>query len=99
VEEDQQEKTIPNQPEEISWLLQLLADLESTPAPHTRFSSNEQLVELFDEVERKADGCMETLQQVCPDYFKRALAALDVLGQALSRTEVEPVLALSTPSN
>jgi hypothetical protein len=35
-------------------------------------------------------SCLEILRQVCPDYFERAFAALDVLGEALSGASVEP---------
>ncbi len=73
--------------ENLSWLLQFLADLEATPAPHRRFSSNEQLVELFKEAEQRTTSCSEKLKQVCPDYFERFSIALGVVSEALPISE------------
>ncbi|MGK7880525.1 MAG: hypothetical protein AB4060_10555, partial [Crocosphaera sp.] len=69
--------------ENIHWLLQILADLESSPAPHTRFTSNDQLIELFNEAQQKVKNCWEQLQQICPDYSQRLSTAYGVVSQLL----------------
>ena len=68
----------------LHWLLQYLADLESSPAPHTRFTSNDQLRELFNEAQQKANSCWEQLQQICPDYSQRLSTAYGIVSQLIS---------------
>ncbi len=70
--------------ENIHWLLQFLADLESSPAPHTRFTSNDQLIELFNEGQQKVNNCWEQLQQICPDYRERLSTAYGIVSQLIS---------------
>ncbi len=72
-----------NSEENLHWLLQILADLESSPAPHTRFTSNDQLRELFNECQQKANSCWEQLQQICPDYSQRLSTAYGIVSQLL----------------
>ena len=59
----------------INWLLQFLADLESTSVPHCRFASLEQLKNLFDELERRIANCYDELLKKCPDYLDRIMIA------------------------
>ncbi|MGB5768857.1 MAG: hypothetical protein WBM32_03155, partial [Crocosphaera sp.] len=70
--------------ENIHWLLQILADLESSPAPHSRFTSNEQLIELFNEGQQKVNNCWEQLQQICPNYEERLSTAYGIVSQLIS---------------
>jgi hypothetical protein len=69
--------------ENLHWLLQFLADLESSSAPHSRFTSNEQLIKLFNEVQHKANSSWEQLQQICPNYSERLSTAYGVVSQLL----------------
>ena len=70
--------------ENLHWLLQILAYLESSPAPHTRFTSNDQLIELFNECQQKVNNCWEQLQQICPDYRERLSTAYGIVSQLIS---------------
>ena len=65
--------------ENICWLLQFLADLEFTPAPHRRFTSIEQLKNLMNELEQRAKDCYPQLLEKCPDYLERIIIALDTV--------------------
>jgi hypothetical protein len=71
----------------LRWLLQFLADLEYQPAPHQRFSNNEQLMATFNEAEQKANGCLEQLTQLVPDYFERLSIALVRVSETWLATE------------
>jgi hypothetical protein len=77
--------------ENIGWLLQLLADLERAPAPHPRFTANEQLVALVNEAEQKASLCYERLTQTCPNYWERLSLALEAVADSLPASETETV--------
>lgn len=87
---EEQINSISDSEEDIQWLLQFLADLEFTPVPHPRFISNEQLMELFDELEHRAALSLEPLQQTCPDYLTRMVQAFDVVSEALFTVETSP---------
>ena len=65
-----------SQNENISWLLQFLADLEFTPAPHRRFTNISQLKNLMNELEHRAKDCYPQLLEKCPDYLERIIIAL-----------------------
>jgi hypothetical protein len=90
-----------NYSENLTWLLQFLADLESTP-PSTRFISCEQLDDLLDECEinfrvvQETKGCLDALQQVCPDYLERVFMSLALVDEALSKVQTESE-AMPTP--
>jgi Protein of unknown function (DUF3987)/Bifunctional DNA primase/polymerase, N-terminal/Primase C terminal 2 (PriCT-2) len=71
----------------LRWLLQFLADLEYQPAPHQRFSNNEQLMATFNEAEQKAERCLEQLTQLVPDYFERLSIALVRVSETWLATE------------
>jgi hypothetical protein len=60
--------------QEISWLKQLLSDLESVN--RARFGDLAQLNAVLDEANLKASGCIEQLKASCPDYWERAELAL-----------------------
>jgi hypothetical protein len=77
--------------ENVSWLLQLLADLEHSPAPHPRFTSNEQLLALVNEAEQKASLCYEQLTQTCPNYWERLYLVLEPVTDSLPASETETV--------
>ncbi|MCU0536416.1 MAG: DUF3987 domain-containing protein [Hydrococcus sp. Prado102] len=77
--------------ENVSWLIQLLVDLEYTPAPHPRFSSNKLLIALIDEAEQKASFCYERLTQTCPNYWERLGLALEAVTDSLPTSETETV--------
>ena len=70
--------------ENICWLLQFLADLEANPAPNSRFSSIEHLINLFHESEQRANSCYEELLSVCSDYFERFGLAFKVVSESLT---------------
>jgi hypothetical protein len=74
----------------LRWLLQFLADLEYQPAPHHRFSSNEQLIATLKEAELQANGCLEQLINLVPDYFDRLSRALGIVSETLPDTEQKP---------
>ena len=80
---DSELKTENDSEENLHWLLQYLADLESSPAPHTRFTSNDQLRELFNEAQQKFNNCWEQLQQICPDYSQRLSTAYGMVCELL----------------
>jgi hypothetical protein len=82
--------------ETIGWLLQLLADLEATPVPHPRFTSNEQLLALFDEASQRLVAVSGQLESLCPDYTKRLFAALDVVSLILP--DLDPQESPETPT-
>ena len=65
--------------ENISWLLQFLADLEFTPVPHPRFTSLKQLQNLFKELELRVKDCQEELQKLYPDYSDRVINAFSAV--------------------
>ncbi len=65
--------------ENISWLLQFLADLEFTPAPHPRFTSLKQLQNLFKELELRVKDCQEELLKLYPDYSDRVISAFSAV--------------------
>lgn len=65
--------------ENISWLLQFLADLEFTPAPHRRFTNISQLEKLMNELEQRAKDCYPQLLEKCPNYLERISIALDTV--------------------
>ncbi len=67
----------------LQMVLQFLADLESSPAPHSRFISNEQLIELFNQIEHKANSCWQQLLEICPDYYDRIGKAYGMVSQLL----------------
>ena len=69
------------QKQNLNWLLQFLADLESTPTPHRRFSCLEQLENLFEELERRATNCYEELLKRCPDYLERLASAQKIVSE------------------
>ncbi len=72
-------KKSPN--ENISWLLQFLADLELTPAPHRRFTNLKQLENLMNELEQRAKDCYPQLLVKCPDYLERISIALSAVSE------------------
>jgi hypothetical protein len=57
----------------LTWLFQLLEDLETGTQ---RFTSGDGLAELLSEAEAKFLACQEPLQERCPDYWERVMAAL-----------------------
>nr|MDJ0570773.1 DUF3987 domain-containing protein [Pleurocapsa sp. MO_192.B19] len=70
--------------ENISWLLQLLSDLEFAPAPHPRFTNFEQLKNLLNELEQRAKDCYDELLEKCPDYLERISIAQKTLSECFS---------------
>ena len=84
--------------DDLSWLMSLLADLESQPQPHKRFTSVDQLIELFGLAEQKGSRCQEELNQCCPDYWERACNRLGKLSEVLLTKEVPSVAGLEEQS-
>ena len=72
--------------ENISWLLQFLADLEFTPAPHRRFTNLKQLENLMKELEQRAKDCYDELLEKCPDYLERISMAIGNVSECFSST-------------
>lgn len=68
---------------DVSWLMQLLADLETPTAPHPRFACQDSLIKLFNESEKRLENCQEELLAVCPDYFERFGKAFGITCSAL----------------
>jgi hypothetical protein len=68
----------------LNWSLQFLADLESNPAPNRRFSSLEQLENLFDELEQRAKDCYDELLKKCPAYWERIIIAQKKVSECLT---------------
>ena len=81
---DSEFETEKNSEDNLHWLLQFLADLESSPAFYSRFISNDQLIELFNEGQQKVNNCWEQLQQICPDYRERLSTAYGIVSQLIS---------------
>ncbi|HEY9769822.1 MAG TPA: DUF3987 domain-containing protein [Coleofasciculaceae cyanobacterium] len=69
------------QKQNLNWLLQFLADLESIPMPHRRFTSLEQLENLFNELERRATNCYKELLEKCPNYMERLASAQKIVSE------------------
>ena len=72
--------------ENISWLLQFLADLEFTPAPHRRFTNISQLKNLMNELEQRAKDCYPQLLEKCPDYLERISMAIGNVSECFPST-------------
>ncbi len=70
--------------ENIRWLLQFLADLEFTPAPHRRFTNISQLKNLMNELEQRAKDCYPQLLEKCPDYLERIIIAIGNVSECFS---------------
>jgi hypothetical protein len=90
---------VATQEENLCWLLQLLADLEYNPVPHSRFTSYDQLTDLFDEAEQKSSTCSEQLLQHCPDYFERLWRGFKPVSVALPESEPTPLEEALTTVN
>jgi hypothetical protein len=83
--------------DELTWLMSFLTDLESQPQPHDRFTSQEQLIELFLEAEQKSECCQDELNQCCPDYWERKSRMLGEIIQVLPEAKpTEPSLLNSS---
>nr|MDJ0690032.1 hypothetical protein [Xenococcaceae cyanobacterium MO_188.B32] len=72
--------------ENIRWLLQFLADLEFTPAPHGRFTNIEHLENLLIELEQRAKDCYDELLEKCPNFLERISMAVVAVSECFPST-------------